>query len=181
MTGGFYDHRRSKLKFMTNIIQSQNLIKVKEGELREVEQLKQDIANANKQKELYSKAREKKEKSIADVRTQIDQLKASMDVKQAEMGTEISNLKQTLITCRTNRVELETNLTTNLKRRKQELEAIISSPEDDALHSDAELKAQELQDAKSLVEVAKKELESECPFFSAIHLIQFVCTFKFLP
>ncbi|CAN1158199.1 Structural maintenance of chromosomes protein 3 [Linum perenne] len=233
MTGGFYDHRRSKLKFMTNIIQSQNLIKVKEGELREVkrrledilchrlnslafamlvafkrkitelvteqqkidaqhghdksevEQLKQDIANANKQKELYSKAREKKEKSIADVRTQIDQLKASMDVKQAEMGTElidhltpeekgllsrlnpeISNLKQTLITCRTNRVEtetrkaeLETNLTTNLKRRKQELEAIISSPEDDALHSDAELKAQELQDAKSLVEVAKKDLE----------------------
>ncbi|CAN1750717.1 Structural maintenance of chromosomes protein 3 [Linum perenne] len=138
MTGGFYDHRRSKLKFMTNIIQSQNLIKVKEErkitelvteqqkidaqhghDKSEVEQLKQDIANANKQKELYSKAREKK----------------------------------------TRKAELETNLTTNLKRRKQELEAIISSPEDDALHSDAELKAQELQDAKSLVEVAKKELE----------------------
>ncbi|CAN1750716.1 Structural maintenance of chromosomes protein 3 [Linum perenne] len=138
MTGGFYDHRRSKLKFMTNIIQSQNLIKVKEErkitelvteqqkidaqhghDKSEVEQLKQDIANANKQKELYSKARE----------------------------TE------------TRKAELETNLTTNLKRRKQELEAIISSPEDDALHSDAELKAQELQDAKSLVEVAKKELE----------------------
>ncbi|CAN1732176.1 Structural maintenance of chromosomes protein 3 [Linum perenne] len=138
MTGGFYDHRRSKLKFMTNIIQSQNLIKVKEErkitelvteqqkidaqhghDKSEVEQLKQDIANANKQKELYYKARE----------------------------TE------------TRKAELETNLTTNLKRRKQELEAIISSPEDDALHSDAELKAQELQDAKSLVEVAKKELE----------------------
>ncbi|CAN1247675.1 Structural maintenance of chromosomes protein 3 [Linum perenne] len=138
MTGGFYDHRRSKLKFMTNIIQSQNLIKVKEErkitelvteqqkidaqhghDKSEVEQLKQDIANANKQKELYYKAREKK----------------------------------------TRKAELETNLTTNLKRRKQELEAIISSPEDDALHSDAELKAQELQDAKSLVEVAKKELE----------------------
>ncbi|CAI0541506.1 unnamed protein product [Linum tenue] len=207
MTGGFYDHRRSKLRFMNAIIQNQNSIQAKEKDLErkitelvteqqkidaeqghdktKLEQLKQDIANANKQKEFYSKALDKKEKSIADVRNQIEQLRASMAVKQDEMGTElidhltpeektllsrlnpeISDLKQELIRCRAERVEtetrkaeLETNLTTNLKRRKQELEAILSSPEDDALNTDAALKAQELEEAESLVDAAKEELK----------------------
>ncbi|CAI0541715.1 unnamed protein product [Linum tenue] len=138
MTGGFYDHRRSKLRFMNAIIQNQNSIQAKEErkitelvteqqkidaeqghDKTKLEQLKQDIANANKQKELYSKALDKK----------------------------------------TRKAELETNLTTNLKRRKQELEAILSSPEDDALNTDAALKAQELEEAESLVDAAKEELK----------------------
>lgn len=217
MTGGFYDHRRSKLKFMNIIMQNTKSINLKEEELEnvrfmlqdidqkitervteqqkidakrahdrsELEQLKQDIANANKQKQFISKALENKEKSLADVRTQIDQLKGSMAVKQAEMGTElidhltpeekdllsrlnpeIADHKEKLIACRTDRIEtearkaeLETNLTTNLKRRKQELEAIISSAETDILHGEAELKRQELADAKSLVEVTTEELK----------------------
>ncbi|CAK7329230.1 unnamed protein product [Dovyalis caffra] len=206
MTGGFYDHRRSKLKFMNMIMQNTKSINIKEEELEkritervteqqkidakrahdksELEQLKQDIANANKQKQFISKALENKEKSLADVRNQIDQLKASMAMKQAEMGTElidhltpeekyelsqlnpeIKELKEKLITCRTDRIEtetrkaeLETNLTTNLKRRKQELEAIISSADSDTLHGEAELKRQELNDAKSLAEVTTEEL-----------------------
>ncbi|XP_065851930.1 structural maintenance of chromosomes protein 3 [Euphorbia lathyris] len=220
MTGGFYDHRRSKLKFMNIIMQNTQLINMKEEELQkvrsslqvvdqkitelvteqqkidakrthdrsELEQLKQDIANANKQKQLISKALEKKEKSLADVLTQIDQLKGSMATKQAEMGTdlidhltpkeknllsrlnpEIADYKEKLISCRTDRIEtetrkaeLETNLSTNLKRRKQELEAIVSSAETDALHSEAELKRQELADAKSLVEVATQDLKRVC-------------------
>ncbi|KAJ9162663.1 hypothetical protein P3X46_022419 [Hevea brasiliensis] len=217
MTGGFYDHRRSKLKFMNIIMQNTKSINLKEEELEkvrsmlqdidqkitervteqqkidakrshdrsELEQLKQDIANANKQKQFISKALEKKGKSLADVRTQIDQLKGSMAMKQAEMGTElidhlspeekdllsrlnpeIADLKEKHIACRTDRIEtetrkaeLETNLTTNLKRRKQELEAIISSAETDLLYGEADLKRQELTDAKSLVEVTTQEMK----------------------
>ncbi|XP_050229929.1 structural maintenance of chromosomes protein 3 [Mercurialis annua] len=217
MTGGFYDHRRSKLKFMNMIMQNTRSINMKEEELQEVrsmlgdidqkiteqvteqqkidakrghdrselEQLKQDVSNANKQKQTILKALDKKEKSLADVRTQIDQLRGSMTMKQAEMGTElidhltpeekellsrlnpeIANLKEKLIACRTDRMEtetrkaeLETNLTTNLKRRKQELEAVISSAETDILHGEAELKVQELDEAKSLLEVTTLELK----------------------
>ncbi|XWS73782.1 hypothetical protein CRYUN_Cryun02cG0158800 [Craigia yunnanensis] len=54
-----------------------------------LEQHKQDIANANKQKQYISKALENKKKSLADVQMQIDQLRASMAMKRAEMGTEL--------------------------------------------------------------------------------------------
>ncbi|CAL2265632.1 unnamed protein product [Prunus armeniaca] len=216
MTGGFYDHRRSKLKFMCTIIQNTKSINMKEEELEkirfmlqeidqkitdlvteqqkidakrahdksELEQLKQDIANADKQKILISKALGNKEKSLADVRSQIDQLRASMAMKRAEMGTdlidhltpvekdllsrlnpEIADLKEKLISCKTDRIEtesrkaeLETNLTTNLKRRKQELEAIISTMETDNLHGEAEIKSQELNDARLLVEDLTEQL-----------------------
>lgn len=217
MTGGFYDYRRSKLKFMNIIIRNTKTINAKEEEVEkvryklqeldqkitehvteqqktdakrahdksELEQLKQDIANANKQKQIISKALENKEKSLADVRTQLDQLEASMAMKQAEMNTdlidhlsldeknllsrlnpEITELKEKLITCRTDRIEyetrkaeLETNLTTNLMRRKQELEALISSAENDVMLSETESKKQELADAKSFVEDARQELK----------------------
>lgn len=59
------------------------------------------------------------------------------------------------------KAELETNLTTNLRRRKQELEAVISSVDADSLLVDAELKGQELNDAKLLVEDATEQLRSE--------------------
>ncbi|KAH9699282.1 Structural maintenance of chromosomes protein 3 [Citrus sinensis] len=214
MTGGFYDYRRSKLKFMNIIMRNTKTINAREEEVEklisqldqkitehvteqqktdakrahdksELEQLKQDIANANKQKQIISKALENKEKSLADVRTQLDQLEASMAMKQAEMNTdlidhlsldeknllsrlnpEITELKEKLITCRTDRIEyetrkaeLETNLTTNLMRRKQELEALISSAENDVMLSEAESKKQELADAKSFVEDARQELK----------------------
>ncbi|MBA0817815.1 hypothetical protein Gohar_019483, partial [Gossypium harknessii] len=150
-----------------------------------LEQHKQDIANANKQKQYTSKALENKRKSLADVQMQIDQLRASMAVKRAEMGTElidhltpeekdllsrlnpeITDLKEQLINCRSDRIEtesrkaeLETNLTTNLKRQKQELEAIISAAEADALLDEAESKRQELMDANLLVEDATQQLK----------------------
>ena len=59
------------------------------------------------------------------------------------------------------KAELETNLTTNLRRRKQELEAVISSVDAESLLVDAELKRQELNDAKLLVEDATEQLRSE--------------------
>ncbi|XP_019434196.1 PREDICTED: structural maintenance of chromosomes protein 3 [Lupinus angustifolius] len=217
MTGGFYDHRRSKLKFMNIIKQNEDNIYEREVQLNEVrshlkevddkitkivteqqkidakrahdksevEQLKQDIANANKQKQLVSKAIANKEKSLVDVQNQIDQLKASMAVKQAEMGTElidhltleekkllsdlnpeIKDLKEKLVACKADRVEtetrkseLETNLTTNLRRRKQELEAVISSVDADFLDDDVELKGkEELSSAKKLVDDATTQL-----------------------
>ncbi|KAK7300360.1 hypothetical protein RJT34_11204 [Clitoria ternatea] len=222
MTGGFYDHRRSKLKFMNIIKQNTERIHAREKELDEVrfslqdillflqkdqkinelvaeqqkidakiahdksemEQLKQDIANANKQKQSISKALSKKEKSLVDVQNQIEQLKASMAMKQAEMGTElidhltpeekkllsdlnpeIKDLKEKLVACKTDRIEtearkaeLETNLTTNLRRRKQELEAVISSVDADSLVGDTESKAQELSDSKILVDDATGQL-----------------------
>jgi structural maintenance of chromosome 3 (chondroitin sulfate proteoglycan 6) len=59
------------------------------------------------------------------------------------------------------KAELETNLTTNLRRRKQELEAGISSIDADSLVINAELKRQELSDAKILVDDASNQLTSE--------------------
>ncbi|KAM1206164.1 hypothetical protein FF1_006838 [Malus domestica] len=210
MTGGFYDHRRSKLKFMHIIMQNTKSINMKEEELEkidrsitelvteqqkidakrahdksELEQLKQDIANANKQKNLISKACGNKKKSLADVETQITQLRASMAMKRAEMGTdlidhlspdekdllsrlnpEIADLKEKLISCKTDRfetetrkAELETNLTTNLERRRQELEAIISSVETENYNGEAEIKMQELNDAELLVKDATEQLK----------------------
>ncbi|KAF8098262.1 hypothetical protein N665_0270s0033 [Sinapis alba] len=220
MTGGFYDHRRSKLRFMNTIIQNTKSINTKEKVLEDVrrqlqvidqqitqlvteqqrleadwthsklqvEQLKQEIANANRQKHAIRKALENKEKSLDDIRTQIDQLRSSMAMKEAEMGTElvdhltpeereqlsrlnpeIKDLKEKLIAYKTDRIEretrkaeLETNLSTNLKRRINELQATIASIEDDSLPSSAGLKTQELDDAKLLVEEITNELESLC-------------------
>ncbi|KAK8641312.1 hypothetical protein V6N13_010725 [Hibiscus sabdariffa] len=191
MTGGFYDYRRSKLnlqleqKITAFVTEQQQLDAKRVLDKSLLEQHKQDIANANKQKQYTSKALENKRKSLADVQMQIDQLRASMAVKRAEMGTElidhltpeekdalsrlnpeITNLKEELINCRSERIEtesrkaeLETNLTTNLKRRKQELEAIISAAEADALLDEAESKRQELLDAKLLVEDATQQLK----------------------
>ncbi|XP_056168942.1 structural maintenance of chromosomes protein 3 [Syzygium oleosum] len=217
MTGGFYDYRRSRLKFMNIIRQNTKSINMKEEELKnikeelqkkdqeitelvseqqkvdaelvhvksELEQLKLDISNAKKQKMLNTKATENKMKSLVDVRTQIDQLKASMATKRDEMRTELidhlspeekkylSELnpkikfeKEQLIACKTDRIEtetrkaeLETNLATNLKRRKQEYEAIISSSETDLHENEAESKWQELKDAESLVIDATQRLE----------------------
>ncbi|XP_045830269.1 structural maintenance of chromosomes protein 3-like [Trifolium pratense] len=216
MTGGFYDHRRSRLKFMNIIKQNADSIHIKEEQLEkvkyeiqeidqkinelvteqqkvdaqcahnksEIEELKRDIANSNKQKPLFSKALAKKEKSLVDVQTQIEQLKASIAMKKTEMGTElidhltpeekkllsdlnpeIKDLKEKLVACKTDRIEsearkaeLETNLTTNLRRRKQELEAAISSIDADSMVIDAELKSQELSDAKILVDDASNQL-----------------------
>jgi len=59
----------------------------------------------------------------------------------------------------TRKAELETNLSTNLKRRKQEFEAIISSSETDLHENEAESKWQELKDAESLVIDATQRLE----------------------
>ncbi|WZZ54499.1 hypothetical protein YC2023_054606 [Brassica napus] len=154
----------------------------------QVEQLKQEIANANRQKQAIRKALENKEKSLDDIRTQIDQLRSSMAMKEAEMGTElvdhltpeereqlsrlnpeIKDLKEKLIAYKTDRIEretrkaeLETNLSTNLKRRINELQATIASIEDDSLPSSAGLKTQELDDARLFVEEITNELESLC-------------------
>lgn len=43
MTGGFYDHRRSKLKFMNIIMQNTKAINVKEVDLAKVRSMLQDI------------------------------------------------------------------------------------------------------------------------------------------
>ncbi|KAM7259397.1 hypothetical protein ACFE04_015138 [Oxalis oulophora] len=208
MTGGFYDHRRSKLKFMNVIKQSKASIHEKEKALEKkiaelvseqqkidvdrsyykskIEQHKQDIANANNKKKSISKTRENKDRSLTEVRTQIEQLKASLATKQAEMGTElidhltpdekvllsrlnpeITKLKEELIACKTRRIEtearkaeLETNLTTNLRRRKQELEETISSAESDVPRDEAVSRRQGLKEAKLLVEETTEELKS---------------------
>ena len=74
------------------------------------------------------------------------------------------------------KAELETNLTTNLRRRKQELEAVISSVDGDSLVVDAELKGQELSDAKLLVDDATEQLRSET--FSQSCVLSFIDVLK---
>ncbi|CAL9234462.1 unnamed protein product, partial [Arabidopsis halleri] len=220
MTGGFYDHRRSKLRFMNIIMQNTKSINEKEKELEDVkrqlqvidqqitqlvteqqrleadwtlcklqvEQLKQEIANANKQKHAIQKAIENKKKSLDDIGTRIDQVRSSMSMKEAEMGTElvdhltpeervqlsqlnpqIKDLKEKKFAYQADRIEretrkaeLEANIATNLERRITELQATIASIDDDSLPSSAGIKEQELDDAKLLVNEAAKELKSVC-------------------
>lgn len=64
------------------------------------------------------------------------------------------------------------------------MEAIISSAETDNLHGEAEIKRQELNDAKLLVEDATEQLKSECqhilslsPSFPAVKFLIFVSVF----
>ncbi|KAK9141612.1 hypothetical protein Syun_011012 [Stephania yunnanensis] len=217
MTGGFYDYRRSKLKFMDIIRQNTKAIRTKEEKLEkiraeledidqeitklvatqqkddakqahdksELEQLRQDIANAHKQKASIFKALEKKDKLLANARTQIEQLRAGMAIKRAEMGTdlidhltpeernllsrlnpEITELKEKLIACKAERIEtetrkgeLETNLSTNLVRRQQELESVKLSVDADVLPGEADLKKQELMEAKASVDDATQQLK----------------------
>ncbi|KAH6774821.1 Structural maintenance of chromosomes family protein [Perilla frutescens var. frutescens] len=202
MTGGFYDFRRSKLKFMSTKInelvaeQQKNDAKMAH-EKSIVEQLKQDATNAEKQKQSIKKALEKKEKLLSNVLNQIEQNRANIAMKKDEMGTElvdhltpeekeslsrlnpeITNLKEQLITCRSNRMEtesrkaeLEMNLSTNLVRRKEELEAVKLSSDTELLQ-EAELKKQELMDANSSVNKLTEELNSEtsCSSFSNFNL-----------
>nr|GMD21392.1 structural maintenance of chromosomes protein 3 [Ipomoea batatas] len=209
MTGGFYDYRRSKLRFMSTVRLNTISISEKENELEqidqkinelvaeqqkndaklahdksELEQFRQDIANAERQKLSISKALEKKEKLLANVLTQIDQVRSSIAMKHEEMGTElvdhltpeervslsrlnpeITDLKDKLIACKADRIETETrkaelemNLSTNLVRRKQELEAIKVSVDTDVLSSEAELKGQEVVEAHILVENLTQQL-----------------------
>ncbi|XP_057782124.1 structural maintenance of chromosomes protein 3-like [Salvia miltiorrhiza] len=219
MTGGFYDYRRSKLKFMSTIRQNMKSVTTKEDELTKIrtehapltdqkinelvaeqqkndakmahekstlEQLKQDVMNAEKQKHSIKKSLEKKEKLLSSVLNQIEQNRANIAMKKDEMGTElvdhltpeekeslsrlnpeITNLKEQLITCRSNRMETETrkaelemNLSTNLVRRKEELEAVMLSSDTDSLQAEAELKRQELMDANSSVHQLTEELKS---------------------
>ena len=58
------------------------------------------------------------------------------------------------------------NLSTNLVRRKEELEAVMLSSDNDVLQAEAELKRQELMDTNSLVGQLTQELKSET-FFSS--------------
>ena len=58
------------------------------------------------------------------------------------------------------------NLSTNLVRRKEELEAVMLSSDTDVLQAEAELKNQELMDANSLVDQLTQELKSKTSFSS---------------
>ncbi|KAL1827786.1 hypothetical protein DCAR_0206984 [Daucus carota subsp. sativus] len=210
MIGGFYDFRHSKMKFMNVIRQGTQSIKFTQidqeinklvseqqkndaklaHDKSELENINQDISNANKQKYSSSKVLEKKRAVLAGALNQIDQLRARIAEKKDEMGTELVDhlmleekdslsrlnseltlLKERLISCRTNRIEvetrkseLETNLSTNLVRRKQELESIKLSAEPELLHGEAEFKRQELRVANILVDDLTQQLKraSEC-------------------
>ncbi|KAG6486835.1 hypothetical protein ZIOFF_055415 [Zingiber officinale] len=150
-----------------------------------MKQLQSDIANVTKQKQSICKAVEKKEKLLANAHNQIVQIRASISMKQAEMGTElidqltpeerdllsrlnpeITELKERLLACKNNRIEietrkeeLETNLSTNLVRRLQELEGIILSADSDTLPKEAELKRLELKNSEVSIDKLYKQLE----------------------
>lgn len=215
MTGGFYDFRRSKLKFVNIIRDNKKSIHEKTAELEEIgkelkkideditrlvgeqhkmdayrshvksemDQLKSDIANARKQQQSISRALDKKEKLLANAHIQINQIQAGIAMKQAEMGTDlidqltpqeknllsrlnpqITELKEKLMACRSNKIEietrkeeLETNLSTNLDRRKKELESIISA-DSDSLRVDADVKRQELGYSEASVQELTQQL-----------------------
>lgn len=96
----------------------------------------------------------------------IDQLTPQEKGLLSRLNPEITELKEKLMACKTNRIEdetrkeeLETNLSTNLIRRQQELEIIISSANSDNLPMEAETKRQELKEAKSAVDELTHQLK----------------------
>ncbi|KAH7652121.1 Structural maintenance of chromosomes protein [Dioscorea alata] len=217
MTGGYYDFRRSKLKYMKVIKQNGVYIETKSEELNdignklkeidqkitslvseqqkmdayrlhlksELEQLKNDIANAEKQKQTIIKALEKKEKLLANAKSQIAQIQLGISAKKLEMGTElvdqltseerdllsrlnpeITDLKEKLLACKASRIdiegrkeELETNLSENLARRKEELENLISSIDFVTSNKEADHKRQELKSSKANVDDWTRQLK----------------------
>ncbi|KAL0460858.1 UNVERIFIED_CONTAM: Structural maintenance of chromosomes protein 3 [Sesamum latifolium] len=60
----------------------------------------------------------------------------------------------------TRKAELEMKLSTNLVRRKEELEAVKLSAETEMLQAEAELKRQELMDANLLVDQLTEKLKN---------------------
>ncbi|KAI3990855.1 hypothetical protein MKX01_006358, partial [Papaver californicum] len=124
------------------------------------------------------------EKLLANARSQIDQLETSVTMKETEMGRplidhllpderellsrlnpEITELKEKLIACKTDRIEtetrkgeLETNLSTNLVRRQQELVEIKSSALADTLLGEVEQKRHDRIEAKEFVDDAAQRL-----------------------
>ncbi|XBI58586.1 hypothetical protein VPH35_039799 [Triticum aestivum] len=206
MTGGFFDYRRSRLKYVKIIRDNKLTIEEKTAHLKnvgkelhdilkimdlvtkhqqvdaerdhaksELEQFMDDITRAMKQKGLLEKALGKKEKSLDNIRNQIEQIQSGIATKNNEMGTElidqltseerdllsrlnpeIAALKEKFLLCKNNRIEietrkeeLETNLSTNLTRRQEELEAIISSADSEALPLQVKSKEQHLKQSKS--------------------------------
>ncbi|VAH11480.1 unnamed protein product [Triticum turgidum subsp. durum] len=187
MTGGFYDSRRSRLKFVKQMDAERDHAK------SELEQFKVDIASATKQKGSLEKALAKKEKSLANIRNQIEQIQSGIAMKNDEMGTElidqltleerdllsrlnpeITRLKEKFLSCKNSRIEIETrkeelenNLSTNLMRRQKELEAIISSADSKILPVEVEAKEQELKESKRTLDEATTVLKANVDAINA--------------
>ncbi|KAH7431807.1 hypothetical protein KP509_08G067300 [Ceratopteris richardii] len=172
---------------ITVIVSEQQKLDAKLGHHKsELDQLKQDLTDTKKQKFSVVKAHEKKRKLLANARSQIQKLELSLKAKEAEMGTElidqlssderallsalnpeIMELKETLVKCRTSRIEtearkseLESALSTNLVKRQQELEAQLSVIDPDALKVDLKEKLVELESAKVSVVDATRHLKA---------------------
>ncbi|KAK8928708.1 Structural maintenance of chromosomes protein 3 [Platanthera zijinensis] len=183
--GSFVDVNSVRNREINNLVSRQQRIEAERGHMKsELEQLKQDIANTIKQKQSISRVIEKKGKLLGNALTQIDQIRAGIAMKRAEMGTdlvdqltteekvllsrlnpEITQLKEKLLDCTTSRIEietrkeeLETNLSTNLVKRQQELEAIILSADSGTLPTEADLKRQELEHSNGTVVELMKQL-----------------------
>lgn len=171
---------------ITRLVSEQQKMDAEHGHVKyEIEQLEHDITSARKQKTSTLKALEKKEKFLANSRNRTDQIRAGIATKEAELGTdlidqltpqekvtllslnpEIMELKEKLLACKTNGIEietrkeeLETNLSTNLVRRQQELVVIISLANSDNLLMEADMKRQELKEAKTYVDEFTQQLK----------------------
>lgn len=172
---------------ITAVVSEQQKLEAKRGHHRaELEQLKQDTSSTKKQEASIVQALEKKKLLLMNAYSQIEQLESTLALKEAEMGTdlideltseekamlsalnsEITQLKDKLIKCKTARMEtetrkseLETSLSTDLVKRQQELEAHLSSIDPVTLTADLEVKQQELKDAKISVDEATKQLKA---------------------
>lgn len=73
----------------------------------------------------------------------------------------------------TRKEELETNLSTNLVRRQQELEAIILSADSGTLPMEADLKRQELEESNEIVHELTKQRNRVVPIKLIARLLLF--------
>ncbi|KAK1603912.1 hypothetical protein QYE76_027585 [Lolium multiflorum] len=178
--------RKGDKKITDLITKHQQMDAERDHAKSELEQFKVDITSAMKQMGALEKALGKKEKSLDNIRNQIEQIQSGITMKNDEMGTElidqltleerdllsrlnpeITGLKEKFLSCKNSRIEietrkeeLETNLSTNLMRRQKELEAIISSADSKTLPVEVESKEQELKQSKRTLDEATTVLKA---------------------
>uniref|UniRef100_R7WDJ5 Structural maintenance of chromosomes protein 3 n=1 Tax=Aegilops tauschii TaxID=37682 RepID=R7WDJ5_AEGTA len=133
-------------KIMDLVTKHQQVDAERDHAKSELEQFKDDITRAMKQKGLLEKALGKKEKSLDNIRNQIEQIQSGIATKNNEMGTElidqltseerdllsrlnpeIAALKEKFLLCKNNRIEVvQANLGQTVQDAANDLEQLMN-------------------------------------------------------
>lgn len=165
MTGGFYDYRRSKLKFMNIIKQNTKVISLKERELEEVKEQLQVIDQkitekiTEQQKIDADRAHQRSEeeqirRDISDANRQKKSLSNALEKKEKLLSSVRTQIEQLNANVALKRAEMGTELVDHLTQEERNLLSRLN-PEI------REMKEQLIECRTQLVEIETKKLEIE--------------------